>query len=197
MPTEIHLIHKKIQTSLETDGYSMNPTISPHPAGVQLPSPAIPRDSFPRLPTLGKWNGHVLLSILFWCATADALAIQFSGIRMDEQQLVSLVFGNHGSLPDARQAAEVLLESQLEQVKADFPLNARQQEILLLAGEGDIQRFLRKCQQVFREHFKPVMTQEEWLKGWKHLQPLRAEFAQGLHKEGSLFAKTLQTIRVK
>lgn len=197
MRTEIHLILKQRRTSRKTEGNLMSSTIFPRPADPRLRTPAIPRESVPRWPTLGKWSGHLLLSILFWVASADALVAQYGGIRMDEQQLVSLVFGNHGSLADARQAALALLESRLEQAAADTPLTAHQKEILLLAGEGDIQRFHRRCQQVFREHFKPVMTQEEWLKGWKHLQPLRAEFAHGLHEEGSLFARTLRTIRVQ
>jgi hypothetical protein len=69
-----------------------------------------------------------------------------------------------------------------------------QKKKLLLAGEGDIRRFVARVDELRVRHARRDFDVGEWTWLNRESQPLRAQFRRGLFGSDSLFAKTLATV---
>lgn len=128
-----------------------------------------------------------------FAAQFGAAAVQQNMIEINENQLVSWVFKDQTTVASALRASEVRLESRLELVAQACQLTNSQRARLLLAGEGDIHRFLNKFSAFRRTVKSNRMTRQAYQALWQRVQPLIQEYARGLHHDESLYAKALRT----
>lgn len=115
-------------------------------------------------------------------------------VEIGENQIISWVFNNHTTLDSVRRDSRQLLEARIDLVAQACPrLSSEQRGQLKLAGEGDLQRFMNRFESLRRTLPSGRMTQQEYQNLWQKLQPIAQKYARGLHSDGSLFARSLQT----
>jgi hypothetical protein len=118
-------------------------------------------------------------------------------IQIDDRSLLQMVFRNNlrsTTIEDARQQSTSALQLQAEAAAEQLALTPEQKAKLVLAGQGDIHRFLADFE-LFREKIGPrQMSMERWQELNQEIQPLRKRSQDGLHGPGSLFARTLSGI---
>lgn len=86
------------------------------------------------------------------------------------------------------------LRKRIEFVSNCVPLTDEQRQKLELAGQGDISRFLADCEGAFRQ-IPPADRSPRALRSIQDVcQALRRRLTAGLHEEGSLFCKSIQTV---
>ncbi len=122
-------------------------------------------------------------------AVAQVFAAQ--QMQMDEAQLISNVFQSQRSKEKAREHCVQVLAARIRGISQACSLTEDQRAQLRLAGEGDISRFFQRFNAMLRTCKLGQISQQEWQENWQAIQPYRTEFNQGLHNEGSLFAKSL------
>lgn len=139
-----------------------------------------------------RLTGAIVLALLLPAGAASAQDVRM--IQLEERQIVSWAFGDLDSLQSARKHADDLLNGKIEFVAAIGNLGAEQRRKLELAGRGDIVRYFNQCDELFRELPRGSIPQDEWQNVWQRLQPVRQQFALGLHEGESLFRKTVQCV---
>jgi hypothetical protein len=112
---------------------------------------------------------------------------------MDDNQFDQWVFGGPMNSGAARRnRLESLLTLQVDHVARACNLSEIQKRKLVLAGKGDIKRFLDKVDEK-RKKFEKVKTDQNKINEiYQELQPLQVALNSGLFNEGSLFSKTLK-----
>lgn len=138
-----------------------------------------------------------LLGFAAVACRADAIRqvvfVQQNMIEIPDNQIISWVFRNHSTIASARREFEQLLEARIDLVEQACSLSPEQRTRLLLAGEGDLHRFLNRFETLRRTLPSGRMTQQEYQNLWQKLQPLAQEYALGLDTDDSLFARSLRT----
>lgn len=149
------------------------------PAGIRFPQLLFP--------------GWLALGLLLGltCNVPPVLAQQ-NLIQINQAQLVNMVFQNSSNLDQARQQLDAGLAARVLILREIVGLQPDQQELLELAGQGDVVRFFRDFEELMANHAKTQFTNEEWQEFWRKTQPLRQRYQQGLHNQQSLFYKVVQ-----
>ena len=127
-------------------------------------------------------------------APQPAQMFEISGAQFD-----SWVFGNNARPVRAgatQEGPNALIESQLalrvDEIDRTCKVRPDQRAKLLLAGRGDVKRFMERVD-AKRKQFEEVRKdQNKFGMFFQELQPLRLAFSGGLFGEGSLLEKTLR-----
>jgi hypothetical protein len=113
---------------------------------------------------------------------------------MSDDQFDQWVFGGPMNSGAARRnKLESLLTLQVDDVGRVCKLSELQRRKLILAGKGDIKRFLDKVDEKRKKFEKVKSDQNKVGEIYQELQPLQVTLNSGLFNEGSIFAKTLKT----
>jgi hypothetical protein len=113
---------------------------------------------------------------------------------MSDEQFDQWVFGGPMNSGAARRnKLESLLTLQVDDVGRACHLSELQRRKLILAGKGDIKRFLDKVDEKRKKFDKVKSDQNKVGEIYQELQPLQVALNSGLFNEGSIFAKTLRT----
>jgi hypothetical protein len=101
-------------------------------------------------------------------------------------------YGNQfGSREGPESKLESLLRTRIADLARAGALSDEQKQKLLLAGEGDIRRFIDRVEQMKSRYRSETFDQNGWMQLHEQTQPLHLEFLQGPFSQNSLFAKTL------
>jgi hypothetical protein len=104
------------------------------------------------------------------------------------------LFGNRrfGDSPAAK--LTLLLKVKAEEITRTAGLSESQNDKLLLAGEGDIRRFLDRVDEIKLKFRSPEVPQANWNRVFAEIQPFRQILLRnGLFGSDSLFLKTART----
>jgi hypothetical protein len=85
-----------------------------------------------------------------------------------------------------------LLKTKADELARMTGLSETQKQKLLLAGEGDVRRFVDRVDEIKLKHQATEFTQVEWQKIFEEIRPLQIELRSGLFRDDSLFGKTLR-----
>jgi hypothetical protein len=126
-------------------------------------------------------------------------AAQVGMFEVSRQQFDMWVFGNTGRANafgsasfDPRERLESTLKMKVEELTAASKLSSAQEQKLLLAGHGDIKRFLDQVEAKRKEFEAVRKDQQKFGNFYQTLQPLRNVFNGGMFAEGSIFAKSVR-----
>jgi hypothetical protein len=92
---------------------------------------------------------------------------------------------------DPRDRLETSLAMKVDEIAAACKLTPAQRRKLVLAGHGDIQRFVEEVDSKRAEFELVRKDQQRFGNFYQTLQPLRTRFQGGLFNEGSFFAKSV------
>jgi hypothetical protein len=113
--------------------------------------------------------------------------------RVNAQTWKTWIFRTN-DLDAARADLERTLKQRLEFVHTHVELTDVQMRKLELAGRGDINRFFDDCDAALNELGQGPPSPETLRDIRERCQVLRSQMLQGLHGEGSLFAKSFHTM---
>jgi hypothetical protein len=100
------------------------------------------------------------------------------------------VFGNRrNGWPQHR--LDSLLKMRTEEVARSAGLSEAQKQKLMLAGEGDIRRFMESVEDLKAKYQSGRMEMNAWQRIFQETRPLQTTLHRGLFNNNSLFAKTL------
>ena len=116
-----------------------------------------------------------------------------NAFELDESNFHVWIFGNGRRNASAREHLDSLLMLSVAEVERSCPLSEAQKRKLLLAGHGDIKRFLDRVAEARKVFDRLRRDQNNINEIFRETQPLAAALAAGLFGEGSFFAKTLGT----
>lgn len=105
----------------------------------------------------------------------------------------SWIFPNLNRNLSPREYFEATLGNRVDDVTRSCSLLEGQRRKLILAGRGDIKRFFERVEEVHDLYERLKHDQRSINQIQAEATPLAAVFATGLHGEGSLFAKTLDS----
>jgi hypothetical protein len=111
-------------------------------------------------------------------------------VQISERNIELWVYGNDARGP---QWLERTLKHKVDEVGRACGLTDLQREKLNLAGQGDIQRFSSRVDEVKAQCKAGPIRAGEWRQVYAQTQPLRQELLRGLFGKESLFRKTLAT----
>lgn len=121
--------------------------------------------------------------------------MQNNQIVIKEENIVSWIFGNRArSLETVQESLNVVLETRLDLIARECDLTDKQRETLILAGQGDIHRFLNDYHTLRRKIPIGTISQERYQEIWQEIQPMRTRFSTGLYNHNSLFEKNIQYV---
>jgi len=103
----------------------------------------------------------------------------------------NLVFGNNGDGSAPEQRLVLQLHARVREVARMTAVSKAQEEKLLLAGEGDIRRFIDRVEEVTARFPSGAPNPNTWNKISQEIRPLQAELRAGLFGRKSLFGKTI------
>lgn len=132
-------------------------------------------------------------------AEADEIAPAEPAVQafvMNDEQFDAWVFGGNGPVNSGaarRNRLESLLTLQVDNVGRACGLSDVQKRKLILAGKGDIKRFLDKVDEKRKKFDKVKTDQNKVNEMYQELQPLQIALNSGLFNEGSIFSKTLKS----
>jgi hypothetical protein len=101
------------------------------------------------------------------------------------------VYGNHRN-QSGEGRLESLLKTKADELARMTGLSEAQKQKLLLAGQGDVRRFVDRVDEIKLKHQSTEFTQVEWRNVFEEIQPLQIELRKGLFRDDSLFGKTLR-----
>jgi hypothetical protein len=105
--------------------------------------------------------------------------------------LDNLIFGNNGDGSTPEQRLVLQLHARVREVARMTAVSKAQEEKLLLAGEGDIRRFIDRIEEVKGRFPDGPRDQNAWNQISQEIRPLQAEVRAGLFGRRSLFGKTI------
>ena len=112
-------------------------------------------------------------------------------IRNIDANIDAWLFGNQRGNDNGRQKVELALKAKVEEVVRAVNLTEAQKQKLLLAGEGDIRRFVDRVDDIKFKYQATDFRGGGWNRIFQEVQPLKNELHRGLFGNDSLFAKTL------
>lgn len=111
-------------------------------------------------------------------------------IRNLDANIDNWLFGNR-RFSNPSQKLSLMLKVKADGVARAAGLSESQKEKLMLAGEGDIRRFLDRVEEIKLKHKTSEMPQGAWNRIFLEIQPLRQILVRNeLFGDDSLFAKT-------
>lgn len=125
-------------------------------------------------------------------AVEVVMMAQVGKVQVDENDVISWVFNNHGTIESVRNEASELLNARIRLVDRACSLSDEQRRKLTLAGRGDIHRFFTRFEAFRRTVRTGSVPQDEWQQMWQRLQPIQTEYQRGLHHPDSLFVKSIR-----
>jgi hypothetical protein len=110
------------------------------------------------------------------------------------QTIEAWIFGNRfrSGQMRPRQSLETSLKVKVNRIVKASGIGDPQIQKLLLAGEGDIHRFIERVEDFKRTCRADIPNENDVNKIYQETRPLQAIFRKGLFEEGSLFAKALK-----
>jgi hypothetical protein len=109
---------------------------------------------------------------------------------ISEQNIDVWVYGNESRGRDWLSAS---LKQKVDDMGRVCGLSEMQKQKLVLAGEGDIQRFDRRVEELKAKCQNGTVRREDWNEIVQKTQPLRAALQRGLFGRDSLFQKAVAT----
>lgn len=120
-------------------------------------------------------------------------AADVNNFFIDDSNFDQWVFGGQQNSTAARARFDSLLKVNIEELERICGLNEAQKKKLLLAGRGDVKRFLDQVEEK-RKEFQAVRTdQNKFGQFYQTLRPLQTQYAAGLFGEGSFYAKSAKS----
>jgi hypothetical protein len=113
---------------------------------------------------------------------------------MTDDQFDQWVFGGPRNSRAGRNKLDSLLTLQIDDVARNFTLTEDQKKKLLLAGRGDIKRFLELVEEKRRKFDRVKQDQNKIGEIYQELLPLQMALNSGLFGAGSLYAKTVRRV---
>ncbi len=110
-----------------------------------------------------------------------------------DQNIDNWVYGNDDGANSAQETLESRLQMKTGPLARTFNLSDNQKQKLLLAGRGDIRRFLGRVEQLKSRYHRNRLTVDDWRVVRQESLHLRASLS-GLFAGDSLFAKTLSSV---
>jgi hypothetical protein len=112
-------------------------------------------------------------------------------IRNLDTNIDNWLFGNRRFSDNPAQKLSLTLKVKADAFTRMAGLSVPQKEKLLLAGEGDIRRFLDRVDEIKLKYHSNQIPQGDWNRVFQEIQPLRDILVRNqLFGSGSLFAKT-------
>jgi hypothetical protein len=93
---------------------------------------------------------------------------------------------------EAQAMLEARLTMEIERIERSCRITEGQKKQLQLAGRGDLKRFLDRVDEVRRSRPAPKGGPGQANAIQQEMEPLERQLRAGLHREGSMFAKTLK-----
>jgi len=118
------------------------------------------------------------------------MAVQHQRFQINESNIDRWVYGNETRGGDSLFLVSGL-KQKIDEIGNACELSQMQKAKLSLAGQGDIQRFVSRVDDLRSKCQAGLATQGEFRALSQSAQSLRAEYEQGLFESGSLFRKTL------
>lgn len=113
--------------------------------------------------------------------------------EVNVQNIDQWVFRNQ-TMVQARTMAQTSLQVQVDFVNLAGPLTEIQRLKLMLAGQGDINRFFEDYEILRASLPKGRVAQNDWQQMWQKIQPIQLRQQAGLHGPGSLFQRTVKAL---
>lgn len=130
-------------------------------------------------------------------ALDEEIAVEEAGgnfvAEVNVQNIDQWVFRNQ-TMAQARTMAQNSLQVQVDFVNLAGPLSEIQRLKLMLAGQGDINRFFEDYEILRSSLPKGRVGQNDWQQMWQKIQPIQLRQQAGLHGPGSLFQRTLKIL---
>ena len=127
--------------------------------------------------------------------TAEAdeeIIIVDDGFEIAESNFEQWVFGGAQNAKQGIQRLESQLQLRVEAVDHVCGLTSAQKAKLILAGHGDLKRFLDEVQVVRQKFLKVRRNRNAFNEIWQDIQPLQLKMNSGLFDDASLFHKVLK-----
>ncbi len=112
-------------------------------------------------------------------------------IRNIEANIDNWVYGNRRNRGGGQQPLDLLLKMKTEEIARAVDLSETQKGKLLLAGQGDVRRFIDRVDEIKLKYQSNEMFQNDWNRIFQEIRPLQIALGRGLFGGDSLFAKTL------
>ena len=168
-----------------------------------LTPPRVPEAEATTMPVPAAWPLRIFIAMFFvtpgGIARAQDLdeqeepAIVQDQFELDESIFQQWVFGNGPRLASIPQHLDSLLMLSIVEVERSCSLSDAQKRKLLLAGHGDIKRFVDRVAEARKVFDRLRRDQGKINEIRQETQPLAAILGVGLFGDGSFFAKTLGT----
>lgn len=113
---------------------------------------------------------------------------------IDDSNFDQWVFGGQQNAQAARTRFDSLLKVQIEEIDRTCGLTDAQKKKLMLAGRGDVKRFLDQVEEKRKEFQQVKADQTRFGQFYQTLRPLQQTYAAGLFGEGSFYDKATRTI---
>lgn len=125
-------------------------------------------------------------------ASRDAQIENRSAPRMGHFNLEANVFPGSATAKAARRRCNVQLKMRIAELDRVCSLSPQQKDKLQLAGQGDIERFFDRFEEL-RAELEPLMKKDPqaWNHIWPKIGPLQQKFQSGLFSDRSFFGKVL------
>jgi len=111
-----------------------------------------------------------------------------------DRAVENVIFGDNGLGLSHEQKLRERLRARIQQVSLSHSVSKEQEDKLLLAGEGDLRRFLDRVEELKGRIRSVSRHQIEWNRILREAQPLQGQLRAGLFDRDSLFGKTLAKI---
>jgi hypothetical protein len=112
-------------------------------------------------------------------------------VRNIDANVDSWLFGNRRAGESGRPKLNLLLKTKMDEVSRAAELTLEQQQKLVLAGEGDIRRFVDRVEEIKLRYRTTNFGHGGWNRVFQEIEPLKTVLRNGLFANDSLFAKTL------
>ncbi len=111
-----------------------------------------------------------------------------------DQNIDNWVYGNDDGANSVQETLESRLQMKTGPLARTFNLSDNQKQKLLLAGRGDIRRFLGRVEQLKSRYHRNRLTVDDWRVVRQESLHLRASLSGLFAGDSALFAKTLSSV---
>jgi hypothetical protein len=108
-----------------------------------------------------------------------------------DRAVENVIFGDNGLGSSHEQKLRERLRARIQQLSRSHSVSNEQEGKLLLAGQGDLRRFLDRVEELKGRIRSVSRDQIEWNRILRDAQPLQTQLRAGLFDRNSLFGKTL------
>lgn len=115
-----------------------------------------------------------------------------NAFAVDEANFDQWVFQGSSSGEAGRNRLRAFLTLRIDELQRTCALTPAQSQKLLLAGHGDLKRFLDQVEVVRQKFLKVRQDQDQFNRIWQDINPLQQKQATGIFGKSSLIEKTIQ-----